>query len=160
MAGGNYVPEFGHLNFYAMNLIVENISMNICQIHILSHCCASKLSLSLSHTGHLSDMWCFIWLQRNQEILWGLQLYLKRLIFKCIIQTALVWKGIPAIHNQNVKSFLTLRKSKTVSEFSLFCWNPNIIFPFSDLFSSRCDQLLPRKAKLDLSIKVCYRPSR
>ena len=79
MAGGNYVPEFGHLNFYAMNLIVENISMNICQIHILSHCCASKLSLSLSHTGHHSDLWCFIWLQRNQEILWGLQPYLKRL---------------------------------------------------------------------------------
>lgn len=45
-------------------------------------------------------MWWFIRPQRNQEILWGLWLYLKRLIFKCIPQTGPVLKGIPDIQSK------------------------------------------------------------
>ena len=42
MVGNTYLPEFGHLKFYAMNLIPENISTNGCQLCIFSHCCASN----------------------------------------------------------------------------------------------------------------------
>lgn len=64
---------------------------------------------------------------------------------------ACLLKGFLFSHHQNVKSLLTLQKSNTAPAFSLFCWNPNIIFPFSNLFSSQCNQLLPERERLDLS---------
>lgn len=42
MVGNTYLPTFGHLEIYAMNLVAENISTKGCQLHIFSHCYASN----------------------------------------------------------------------------------------------------------------------
>lgn len=42
MVGNTFLPTFGHLEFYAMNLVAENISTRSCQFHIFSHCYASN----------------------------------------------------------------------------------------------------------------------
>lgn len=156
--GKAYLPEFGHLKLYVIEF--DSISTNSCQLHIFSHCCTSNYiyhfciqdtilkSDGLSDSREIKKSWeggGYIWKGWFLNASYGLAFFKKRFL--------------PS-RNQNMKSFLTLQKSKTVSAFSLFCWKPNIIFPFSNLFSLQCDQLLPRKEKLDLSIKVCYRPSK